>query len=223
MNNVIERLNKMFEKIKTKYRLPDNIKYNLLKEFYENTSLKSDKNLIEYGKDKKENLIINHLLDFLIEEIYCGIKKITEKHNLCIAFMKILEFTFFKLNNNKTYFLHNLSNDQSLSYIASLTNNINKIIQYIDDEYEINEKMNNKKIEFIKCENICDIDSQFNDILLIDSSIINSRNVCILSKKINNIVVISFGKKIFQNDTWITYKINQYNICAFIHFNANKI
>ena len=220
----IKYLNKLFKNIKTKYILGEKLKYEILKEFYDNTILNDKNNLITYSKKKNENLITNYLLDAIIKKI-CRIIKKHENSYLCCPFMKVFEFVFSKLNTNETFILYNLSNDQSLSFIASMTHNINKVIQYVDEEFEINSIINNKKIEYVTYnENIFDIDLQLNDkeIAIIDCSKISSKNIYAMSDKLNNLICISFGKKLFQNNKWKTHRINQYDISIFIHFNIDK-
>jgi hypothetical protein len=223
--NIIKYLNKIFIKIKTKYAFSDKMRNDILEEFYNSASFKNNpKNLLKYSEKKSENLIINCLSDFIIKKIYFNVINIRVKNDLCVYFMKIVEFIFLKFDN-RTFTFYNMSNDQSISFIGSLMNNFTKIIQYVNDEFEINNSIINNKIEIIKydegkCIGDLDLKLDDNNITLIDCSAINSRNMCKLSKIISN-VVISFGKKIFQSDEWKIYKINQYNISVYIHFNKS--
>ena len=217
-----EYMNNMFNKLKIKYNFNNKLKNKLLKEFVDHTVIKkNNKNLLKYSETQSENLIINYLSHFIMKKLCLTIHTVHKKTNLCMAFIKILEFIFFK--TNKTFILYNLSNDQSLSFIASITSNITKIIQYVTDEFEINNKIVTKKTTFITLPvgsliTDAELKLNVNSISVVDCSIVSSKNMSKLTN-INSMIVISFGKKIFQNDSWDTYRINQYNIGAFVQFN----
>ena len=218
----MEHLNNMFNKLKIKYNFNDKLKNKILKEFCDHIIIKNNnKNLLKYVELKSENLIINYLSHFIMKKICLSIHTVHEKTNLCVPFMKIMEFIFFK--TDKTFILYNLSNDQSLSFIASIMSNITKVIQYVTNDFEINNKITTKKTTFVTLPvgaliTDAELKLNVNSISVVDCSIVSSKYMSKLTN-INSMIVVSFGKKIFQDDAWNTYRINQYNIGVFVQFN----
>jgi len=255
---IVIYLTSLSSNIKTKFIMNSKTKTAIIIKFYnknkqiiedceKNNIAKYSQNNMCYTESTAENIIINHLHDYIVKKIVLCIcrysfqdKQIMINYmneSLCLPFLKCIEYILHKFNNNNFIF-HNFTGDIRVSFISSMIQNISKIFHYEEPNHEEpnheepnheeesnrdkDQKIMNSKIHFLQYDDNWNVEQKCNNIMMFDCSNKTTREVCNLSSKIDDCnVIISFGKKICVNGKWATTMITQYNITLFIHFNKN--
>jgi hypothetical protein len=228
-NLILLYLTKLFDKINIKFNINDETKTKIITEFYG-----KNKEIFENSiKNNNTNILINYLSDFLMKKIIVCVYRFSfnnndkeliskyKKESLCLPFLKSIEFIIKKTNISEFVF-YNFTYNVQISFISSMIENITETIHYVNEDFELNNKFINKKIKYLFETEDWKLKEKCNNIIMFDCSIRSSREVAQIAKKIDNCnIIISFGKKIYMNNNWITFVIKQYNITLFIHLSKN--